>query len=151
MRGLRTQALGRPILNRSEQNTPRDRIILEDCRHLENSSVKGVVEARRHPRYKIEVEVCVYPRNSEVVRGHTVDISESGISAMLRVEVPVGEVVRLAFNLPLGVVEVHALVRQRSAFRFGFQFIESSTAQEIIGRTCRQLSIEQSLQSSPIL
>ncbi len=109
------------------------------------------MEARRHPRYKIEVEVCVYPRNAEVVRGHTVDISESGISAMLSVEVPVGEVVRLAFNLPLGAVEVHALARQRSAFRFGFQFVESSTAQEIVGRTCRQLSIEQSLQSSPIL
>ncbi len=93
----------------------------------------------------------MYARNSEVVRGHTVDISESGISAMLRIEVPVGEVVRLAFNLPLGAVEVHALVRQRNAFRYGFQFVESSTAQEIIGRTCRQLSVEQSLQHNPIL
>jgi hypothetical protein len=124
---------------------------LEDCSHLESGSVREFVEARRHPRYKLEVEVCVYPRNSEVVRGHTVDISESGISAMLRVEVPVGEVVRLVFTLPLGTVEVHALVRQRSAFRYGLQFVESSTAQEVIGRTCRQLSIEQSLQDSPIL
>jgi len=101
------------------------------------------VEARRHPRYKLEVDVRVYPRNAAVVRGHTVDISESGISAMLRVEVPVGEVVRLEFALPLGEVEVHALIRQRSAFRYGFQFVESSSAQDIIGRTCRQLAVEQ--------
>ena len=82
-----------------------------------------------------------------VVRGQTVDISESGISAMLRIEVPLGEVVRMEFNLPLGAVEVHALVRQRNAFRYGFQFVESSTAQEVIGRTCRQLALEQSLAS----
>src|SRR5579872_4702542 len=58
-------------------------------------------EARRHPRFKCEIDICVYPRNSAVVRGHTVDLSESGISAMLRTEIPVGEVVRLEFTLPL--------------------------------------------------
>ncbi len=83
-----------------------------------------------------------------MVRGHTVDISESGISAMLMVEVPVGEVVRLEFALPFGSVEVHAMVRQRNAFRYGFQFIEASSAQEVIGRTCRQLAMEQSLRDA---
>lgn len=101
------------------------------------------VEARRHRRFKLEVSIRIYPRNSAVVRGQTVDISESGISAMLRTEVPVGEVVRLEFALPLGEVEVHALVRQRSAFRYGFQFVESSSAQDVIGRTCRHLAVEQ--------
>jgi len=104
------------------------------------------VEARRHPRYKLDVDIRIYPRNCEVVRGRTVDISESGISAMLMVEVPVGEVVRLEFSLPLGEVELHALVRQRSAFRYGFQFVESRSAQDIIGRTCRQLAVEQAVQ-----
>lgn len=103
------------------------------------------VEARRHPRYQLETEICIYPRNAEVVRGHTVDLSESGISAMLRVEVPLGEVVRLEFKLPQGEVDVHAMVRQRNAFRYGFQFVESESANEVIGRTCRQLALEQSL------
>ena len=80
-----------------------------------------------------------------VVRGKTVDISESGISAMLRVEVPLGEVVRLEFKLPQGEVDVHAMVRQRSAFRYGFQFVESESAKEVVLRTCRQLALEQSL------
>ncbi len=108
------------------------------------------MEVRRHPRHKLEVDVCVYPRNTAVVRGHSVDISESGISAMLRVEVPVGEVVRLEFKLPLGPVEVHALVRQRSAFRYGFQFVEAGSAQDVIGRTCQKLSIERSLDSETL-
>lgn len=103
------------------------------------------MDARRHPRYRLETEICIYPRNMPVVRGQTVDISESGISAMLRVEVPVGEVVRLEFKLSQGEVEVHAMVRQRNAFRYGFQFVESEPAKEIIERTCRQLALEQSL------
>lgn len=103
------------------------------------------MEARRHPRYKMEVDILIYPRNSPVVRGHTVDLSESGISAMLRDEIRLDEVVRLEFALPTGTVEVHALVQQRNAFRYGFQFIESLSAMEIIGRTCKQLAMEQTL------
>jgi c-di-GMP-binding flagellar brake protein YcgR len=103
------------------------------------------VEARRHPRFKLNTNICIYPRNASVVRGHTVDISESGISAMLRDEVPIGEVVRVEFKLPLGAVDIHATVCQRNAFRYGFQFVESSVAQPIIARTCRQLAMEQSL------
>jgi hypothetical protein len=71
-----------------------------------------------------------------------VDISESGISAMLRGEVPVGELVRLEFTVPCGDVEVLAMVRQKNAFRYGFQFVEASSAQDVIWRTCRQLAVD---------
>jgi len=108
-------------------------------------SAHEFVENRRCPRYKLEADIRVYPRNQSVVRGQTVDISESGISAMLRIEVPIGEVVRLAFTVPLGEVEVHALVRQRNAFRYGFQFVEAASAHDVIARTCRQLAVEQAL------
>lgn len=108
-----------------------------------------LVEARRHPRFKLNTNICIYPRNASVIRGNTVDISESGISAMLRDEVPIGAVVRLEFTVPLGQIEVHALAGQRNAFRYGFQFVESSAAQPIIARTCRQLAMEQSLGDAP--
>jgi hypothetical protein len=72
-----------------------------------------------------------------------VDISESGISAMLREEVPIGELVRLEFSVPAGDIEVHAMLRQRNAFRYGFQFVEDSFAEEMIRRTCRELALEQ--------
>jgi PilZ domain len=105
------------------------------------------VEARRHQRFKLDIAICVYPRNSPVIRGYTVDVSESGISAMLRDEVPIGEVVRLEFSLPLGEVEVFAFVRQRNAFRFGFQFVDTGPSQETISRTCRELAVEEAVTS----
>lgn len=104
-----------------------------------------MIEARRHPRYTLEIDLRIYPRNSAVVRAHSVDISESGISAMLRDEVPIGEVVRLEFTVATGDVEIHALVRQRNAFRYGFQFLEAVSQLEIIQRACRQLAMAQTL------
>jgi hypothetical protein len=112
---------------------------------FETGHPHAAVDARRHRRFKLQVSIRVYPRDCPLVRGDTVDISESGISAMLRVEVPVGEVVRLEFTLPCGEVDVHAMVRQRNAFRYGFQFVEASSAKDVIGRTCRQLEVEESL------
>lgn len=108
-----------------------------------------MIEARRHPRYKIEIDIRVYRRDSAVVRGHSVDISESGISVMLRDEVPIGEVVRLEFTVPTGDVTIHALTRQRNAFRYGFQFLEAISQLEIIQRTCRQLAVAQSTAGNP--
>lgn len=102
---------------------------------------RGIGDARRHPRYNFGAEIRVYPRNCPVVHGHTVDLSESGISAILREEIHLDEVVRLEFSVPDGEVEVHALVRQRRAFRYGFQFLESSAAHNLIARTCRELAI----------
>jgi len=81
-----------------------------------------------------------------MLKGHTVDISESGISAMLKmIEVPLGEVVELDFTLPFGPVTIYAVVRQRNAFRYGFQFLESNDGNEVIRNTCRQLAVERCL------
>lgn len=102
-----------------------------------------MIEGRRHPRYKLEIDMRIYPRNSAVIRAHSVDISESGISAMLRDEVPLGEVLRLEFTLPTGDVQIHALARQRDAFRYGFEFLEAISQVEIIQRACRQLAMAQ--------
>jgi len=110
-----------------------------------DEEVHEIVDARRHPRYKLEVEIRVYPRDCPVVRGYKVDISESGISAMLRGEVPLGEVLRLEFALPLGDVELVALVRHQNAFRYGFQFVEAGSAKALIARTCSQLAVQQSV------
>ena len=104
------------------------------------------IDARHCPRFKLEVDIQIYPRDSTVIRGKTVDISESGVAAILVNEVALGKVVRLEFALPSGFVEVCALVRQRTAFRYGFQFIDPGSVQDIIGRTCRELAVEQAVQ-----
>ena len=107
--------------------------------------VQNTVDVRRHPRFKIEVDIKINSKTCGTLKGHTVDISESGISAMLRIEVPLGEVVELDFYLPLGPIKIYAVVRQRNAFRYGFQFVESSAAHEIVQSTCRQLAVERAL------
>jgi hypothetical protein len=95
---------------------------------------------RCDPRFQLVVDITVRSRTRGVLNGYTVDISESGISAMLRIDVPLAEIVELNFTLPIGQVKVHAIVRQRDCFRYGFQFLESAAVQEIIRSTCRQLA-----------
>ena len=112
------------------------------------SQPQGIVDARRHPRFKFQTGIRVYARDCEVVRGETVDLSQSGIAAMMRVEVRVGAVVRLEFSVPSGDIEIHAVVRQKNAFRYGFQFLESSSSQDLIGRTCRDLAMERVINGS---
>jgi hypothetical protein len=102
-----------------------------------------IVEQRRKPRFKIEVEITVRSRTCGTQKGHTADISESGISALLKIEVPLDEVVELEFTLPSGPVAIYAMVRQQNAFRYGFHFVELNPAHEVIRVTCRHLAIEQ--------
>ena len=100
-------------------------------------------EARRHPRFDLQTAIRVYPRNAGVLKGHTVDISESGISALLKLEVSVGEVVELDFELPSGPVAIRAVVRYKTAFRYGFQFVEPDP-QGVVKATCSRLAALQS-------
>jgi PilZ domain len=118
---------------------------MEAQNQLAASPVRGIVDLRRQPRFKLEVDIRIHSRTCGTLKGHTVDISESGISAMLRMEVPLGELVELDFTLPSGPVTILAMVRQRNAFRYGFEFVDSDSVHEFIRRTCRDLAVEQSL------
>jgi PilZ domain len=104
-----------------------------------------IPDKRRQPRFKLEAAISINSRTCGRLKGQTVDISESGIAAILKLEVPLGELVELEFTLPSGPVIVYAMVRQRRAFRYGFQFVKSAPSQEIIQAACRELAVEQSL------
>ena len=79
-----------------------------------------------------------------MLSGHTLDISESGVSALVSIEVPLGELVELEFTLPAGEVKIFAMVRQRNAFRYGFEFLGLDWEKEVILSTCRHLAAAQS-------
>ena len=102
-------------------------------------------DLRRQPRFKIEVDISIKSRTCGMLKGRTVDISESGIAAMLPIEAPLGENVELNFTLPSGPLTIHAIVRQRNAFRYGFEFVDSESVHEVIRRTCRDLAIDRAL------
>jgi len=118
---------------------------MESRNQPECGFTQGAADARRHPRFRLEVDIRIDSRTAGVLKGRTVDISESGISALLKLEVPLGEFVELEFMLPFGPVTVYATVRQRNAFRYGFQFVESHSAHKIIQATCRWLSAQQAV------
>ena len=102
-------------------------------------------DSRRQPRFKLEVDLTIKSHTSGVLKGRSVDISESGIAAMLTIEVPLDEIVELGFMLPGSPVTIRARVRQRNAFRYGFEFVDSDSNHELIRRTCRDLAMDQSL------
>ena len=106
---------------------------------------RSFLDLRGCPRFKLDVEIRIHSHSSGPLTGYTIDISESGIAAILKMEVSVDQLVQLEFTLPEGTVEVEALVRQRRAFRYGFQFVEQGPARELIARACRRFSIERML------
>ena len=101
--------------------------------------VQHRVEARLCPRFKLDANLTIHSGTGELLSGYAVDISESGISAMLPIEVSMGEVVDLDFELPLGPVSVRAVVRERNAFRYGFQFVQPNAAHQFIADACGSL------------
>jgi PilZ domain len=103
------------------------------------------IEQRGCPRFKLDVEIELHTRGGESLRGRTVDISESGISALLKVEIALDAVVELEFSLPHfplagEKVSLLAVVRQRNAFRYGFQFADPDSTRGVIRRACGWLA-----------
>jgi hypothetical protein len=89
-------------------------------------------ENRRSPRIRLEIDVNIYSREAGLVPGRTLDISESGISAVLPAELPIGEAVKMEIRSRLEPVTVGAVVRNRDAFRHGFQFEQPGAGRELI-------------------
>jgi hypothetical protein len=78
-------------------------------------------QKRRHQRIQVEVEVIVRT-DSALLPGRTHDISESGMSAILPVELGDGQEVELQIRFPQAVANTRAIVRHRNVCRHGFEF-----------------------------
>jgi hypothetical protein len=116
---------------------------LENRNQVAAGPSSDLMERRRAPRFKLEVEIEIHSKSCGSAKGKTADISESGISAVLNAQVPVGELVELDFTLPFGRVTIYAAVREKRAFRYGFQFAESNFIEEVVRPMCRVLAMEQ--------
>jgi hypothetical protein len=82
------------------------------------------------------VEVRILSPSFGSLLGKMLDIGERGFSTTLPVELPVGEVVEVDLTLRIGRVSVPAAVRNRNAFRHGFQFVEPNPALHLIRENC---------------
>ncbi len=106
-------------------------------------------DARRHPRFRLFEDIRVTSPSCGVRVGHTVDISQSGISALLNSDLPLAEFVELRFALPSGEVTTHATVRQHLGFRYGFEFSAAHRTQNLIEEACRVFAVKQAGKQSP--
>jgi hypothetical protein len=84
---------------------------------------KERTEQRRYPRFKLDNEVRIRSANG-FVPGRIVEISESGMSAVLPDELQIGEIVELSIKSAIGVATTRAVVKNRNVFRHGFEFLQ---------------------------
>jgi len=98
--------------------------------------VDALREARRDLRFRLYVEVMIHSPSRGSLSGKTLEISERGFSATLPFELRCGEIVELNLKLRIGPVNVRAVVRDRNAFRHGFQFVEPNPALHLIRENC---------------
>ena len=84
---------------------------------------KNAKEKRRHERLDLDVDVTVLT-GSGLVPGRSQDISLSGISVVLPVELTEGQEVKLQIRFSAATETIPAIVRYRHAFRHGFEFVQ---------------------------
>ncbi len=113
---------------------------MEVPNQFEPGPARQAADPRRHPRYSLDTGLTVHSRTNGVLAGRTVDISESGLSAILKIEVSVGEVVKLEIVHSVGLVTVFAVVRNQTAFRYGFEFMDTNPPDKLVRAICQQLS-----------
>lgn len=99
----------------------------------------NLTDSRRHPRFKLEVDVTVRSPTLGPVPGMSLEISESGTAIILPMELPVGEEAELHINFPLASVDLKAIVRNRNAFRHGFEFVDHKAARKLIEQNCAEV------------
>ncbi len=89
--------------------------------------VKNAAEA--HPARRAadtDTEVTVYSDRGGVLPGRATDVSATGFSAVLPIELSPGEMVKVEINLSMEIKVAQAVVRSRSAFRHDFEFLPDS-------------------------
>ena len=95
-----------------------------------------LADRRRHPRYRFSEPTKVCCENGACFDGINVEISQSGMSAMIQGALQPGEVVRLQ---PVTGGVAAAVVRHKLGMLYGFEFLELAREQAgKIAERCRQ-------------
>lgn len=80
---------------------------------------------RRYERLSINVSVRVFLRDGQVANGRGHDIGDGGMAVYVPLDIAVGAVVNISFQLPYSrtTLGVRATVRNSNGFRFGMEFV----------------------------
>ncbi len=113
---------------------------------IEDTLEQGWPERRRYERFDIDTEITarLSYEGAEIMRGYALDISINGIAGVFTAGWEIGTRVWLEFSLPkcTGIMQIRAMVRNRSGYRYGFEFLNLSGRDRLlIQRTCRVLAL----------
>jgi c-di-GMP-binding flagellar brake protein YcgR len=95
----------------------------------------GARDRRQFPRFRAELKLEAFcPGAERALKGHVSDISEGGVGGTIIGELRVGEELTIEVSGPplLRPVRAPATVRNRTAFRYGFQFTALSREQRTL-------------------
>ena len=91
--------------------------------------------SRKYQRYIFSEPINVTRLHpATVIPSIALEISEGGMSAIAPEEFRVGEETELLLNIPRGRLIVHAVVRNKNQFRYGFEFIDVTEEQRALIR-----------------
>jgi hypothetical protein len=101
-----------------------------------------VSERRRRPRYRFSAQMTIFTADGAAMSAISVDISESGMSAVADGLLKVGETVELE---PVAGGKLSALVRHKLGGLYGFEFVSPGAEQvRRIAENCRMLGRHRS-------
>ena len=91
-----------------------------------NQILRELVEhnLRGQLRLSLSIDVTLFCLRHGMIKGRISEISASGFAAVLPLELQFGESVTAEIHLPSGTKTVEAVIRNRRAFRHGFEFLE---------------------------
>jgi hypothetical protein len=108
------------------------------------AAAAGQSAHRRHPRHQLATPLYLWRRrgNGAAIPGIALEISASGISVILPEQLDLGEEVEFAIQLPGGQLRTTAVVRNKTMFRYGFEFAApTASQQQLIHESCASLPL----------
>jgi hypothetical protein len=101
------------------------------------SSSTASTDRRRHKRFRLSVPISISAVDGSIIPAITLEVSESGLSAVLVSELKIGETVKL---YPVAGETFTAQVRHRVGKVYGFEFLNISEQQvSRLRDTCSRL------------
>ena len=106
---------------------------------LDSQKLSGTFpDRRRHPRYRFSVPITIRSAEGTAIPGISIEISESGISAITADSLKVGDTVELE---PIAGGKVSAVVRRNVGRLYGFEFLDLTAEQtQRINESCKMLA-----------
>ena len=126
--------MSKPLDRQDDRVASQSRIRVSNAENGANSP--DIADRRRHPRYRFSEPMKVCCQDGGCLDGMSVELSQSGMSAMIQGDLRPGDVVRLQ---PVTGVTTAAVVRHKLGMLYGFEFLDLAREQAgKIAERCRQ-------------